>query len=33
VLLGDVLAERERCAKLCDEIGATITAQAIREGA
>ena len=28
-----VAAERERCAKLCDEIGATMTAQAIREGA
>ena len=28
-----VAAERERCARLCDEIGATMTAQAIREGA
>ncbi len=36
VLLGDVLAERERCAKLCEQWNATNPqrlAQAIREGA
>ena len=28
-----IRSDGERCARLCDEIGATMTAQAIREGA